>query len=465
MLEGLRRHWAILKDSWSIETERQRNVRPVGETAFLPAALEIIERPPSPTARVTTWLLLGLTGSAIAWSCLAKVDVVAVAPGKLVPADKVKVVQSSEGGIVRAIHVRDGDRVRAGQVLVELDPTMSAADAAQASTALLKAQVEAARHRAVLGGLASGAARFVPPANAPREIAAMEQSLVDARLAEFTARTAGLRDARAAAATDRAGAAEQVAKYEESLPIYEQQMAARKTLLDKGFTPKLLYMEMQQRHVEMTRDRNAAVERRSRAALEIAGLDQQMAEAKAQARGQVLADLAAAEAEVRLRREELTKAAQRSALQRVTAPVDGTVQQLTLATLGGVVEAAKPLMVVVPSSSRLVVEAALLNKDAGLVRAGDPVAVKLEAFPFTRYGTAAGELIQVSSDAVQDERLGLVYPVRASIAASTNSREGSPMKLAPGLAASLEIKAGERRVIEFLLSPIARSVREAGREL
>jgi hemolysin D len=156
--------------------------------------------------------------------------------------------------------------------------------------------------------------------------------------------------------------------------------------------------------------------------------------------------------------------AQRSSLQRLTAPVDGTIAQLAVHTIGGVVEAAKPIMAVVPSGGALVVEARVLNKDMGFVSVGQNVAVKLEAFPFTRYGTLPGTIESIGSDAIEDEKLGLVYPVRIKLARTTMERDGTTVPLSPGMAATADIRTGTRRIIDYLLSPLEQQVRDAGRE-
>ncbi|MFN7400127.1 MAG: HlyD family efflux transporter periplasmic adaptor subunit [Sandaracinobacter sp.] len=159
--------------------------------------------------------------------------------------------------------------------------------------------------------------------------------------------------------------------------------------------------------------------------------------------------------------EELTKADRRQSQQVVRSPADGLVQQLAVYSEGAVLKAADPILVVVPDKGELIVEAQVLNRDAGFVEVGQPVTVKLEAFPFTRYGTLEGKLAWISRDAIQDEKLGPVYSARVTV---TPPPHGSAIEVTPGLAASAEIRTETRRVIDYLLSPLERRVREAGRE-
>lgn len=177
-----------------------------------------------------------------------------------------------------------------------------------------------------------------------------------------------------------------------------------------------------------------------------------------------LADLAKAQAEAILRREEVTKASQKNRLERLTAPVDGTIQQLEVHTLGGVVEPAKPLMVVVPGRGGIEVEARILNKDVGFVSVGQDAAVKIDAFPFTRYGTVPGRVVRISRDAVADKDLGLVYIATIALDRTHVVADGRRYALSPGLSATVDVRTGTRAIISYLLSPLQSSIAQAGRE-
>ena len=167
---------------------------------------------------------------------------------------------------------------------------------------------------------------------------------------------------------------------------------------------------------------------------------------------------------MRLRTEELTIARERNSRTVLAAPAAGVVQQLQVHTIGAVVRAADPLLVIVPGGTTLVVDVNVLNRDAGFVREGQAVRVKLEAFPFTRYGVIDGRLSFMSHDAVQDEDLGLVFPARVELSRFAINVGRRELPLSAGMAATAEIRTGRRRIIEFLLSPLARRVEEAGRE-
>lgn len=457
------RHWRVLKDGWAIETERLRSHRGYKETDFLPAALEVIETPPNPLGRIILWVLMSFLVLALVWSFVARIDIVAIAPGKVIAAGRNKLVQSAEGGVVRAIYVRDGQSVRRGQALVTLDPTTTGADRAQAFANLQTAQVDAARSRALLSGLAGRPATFITPEGLPGEVAGTQRLLIASRLAELNARVTGLREEAVEADATGAGAQADVARLRDTLPFLVDRAERRQKLVDKGFASKMVQLEIDQQRVDHERQIAVQTQNARRARATIAGVAAQIAESRSEAVREVLSDLTKAEADMRLAREELTKADQRSNLQIVRAPVDGVVQQLAVYGQGAVLKPADPILVVVPSDAELVVEAQVLNRDAGFVRMGQAVTVKLEAFPFTRYGTLEGRLAWISRDAVQDEKLGPVYQARVTVSPPSGSTAPG-IRVSPGLQATAEIRTDDRRVIDYLLSPLERRLNEAGRE-
>lgn len=457
-------NWEVLKASWKADRERRKGFIPSDETDFLPAALEVMERPVSPTARVVTWAALILLVIAILWTMLGRVDVVASAPGKLMPTGNIKMVQSPSSGVVRAIHVHNGDVVRKGQALLDLDPTLSGADLAQAEKALAAAELEAARNRAIADALSGKGLVFVPPKGTPPEVVDTQKRLIVAQIAEVEATTASLAAARATALSDAAAAGAQVAKLSDTVPILDRQLENMNRLDSKGYAPGLRLLELQRQRRSEAGELEVARTQIARGQSEARKLGEQIRETREQARRQALTDLAKAEAEAILRREEVTKANQKNRFERLSAPADGTIQQLDVHTVGGVVEAAKPLMVLVPSKGGIEVEVTILNKDVGFVHVGQEAAVKLEAFPFTRYGTIPGRVRSISRDAVQDKELGLVYVATIALERASIDVDGKPVALSPGLAATADIRTGTRRIISYLLSPLQSSIAQAGRE-
>lgn len=457
-------HWEVLREALRAEKERAKDFIPTREADFLPAALEVAERPVSPTARVTAWILLSGLAITIAWTVFGKVDVVASAPGSLIPTGNTKVIQSPGQGVVRAIYVRNGDVVHKGQALLDLDPTLTTADLAQAEKALATAELDIARNRAIADALSGQGLHFVAPQGTSPDVADTQRRLIAAQLAEIDATTASLASARQSAVSDAQGARAQVSRLSDTVPILDRQIARMTALDAKGYAPGQRLLELQRQRRQEAGDREVAVTQISRGMAEAGKLDQQIRETREQARRTALADLAKAEGDAILRREEVTKARQMSRFQRLVAPVDGTVQQLDVHTVGGVVEAAKPLMNVVPARGGLEVEAKILNKDVGFVRVGQDAAVKLEAFPFTRYGSVPGRVRSISRDAVQDKDLGLVYIATVTLDRTFIDADEQRYALASGLAGTVDVRTGTRSIISYLLSPLETSFAQAGRE-
>lgn len=459
-----RHHWEVLKQAVRDDRERRKRFVPSADTEFLPAALEVIEQPVSPTARAVTWAALVFLAMTIAWTVFGRVDVVATAPGTLIPAGNVKLVQSPDAGVVRAIHVRNGDQVRKGQALLDLDPTLTGADLAQAEKALAAAELEIARNRAIADALSGRGLRFSAPPGTPPEVADTQHRLIAAQLAEMEATAASLDAARTSALSDANAARAQVAKLTDTVPLLDRQIGNMNRLDAKGYAPGARLIELQRQRRQEAGERDVALTQITRGQAEARKLDAQIHEAREQARRMALAELAKAEADAILRREEVIKARQKSRFQRLVASVDGTIQQLEAHTIGGVVEPAKPLMVIVPSSVGLEVQARILNKDIGFVRAGQEASVKLEAFPFTRYGAVPGRVRAISGDAVQDKELGLVYLATIVLDRPYVDADGRRYALSPGLAATVDIRTGTRSIISYLLSPLQSTMSQAGRE-
>ncbi len=483
----LARHLSVLRASWSIQAAADAVAKPRSDHEFLPAALEIMEKPPSPGFRWLMIALCALFGIALIWSIFGRVDVVAIASGKTLPAGNAKVIQPIEIGSVRVIHVRNGQRVKKGDLLIELDTTISGADEAQATRGLMAARIAAARNDALLDQMDGRSSGFATPAGTPADVARNQNALVRSSIAEFRAERAGMVQSRAEQIATLAASQAEIAKLEQTLPLIDQQLVARRDLAERGFFSKLKVLEYEQLRVEHVQ--NIAIQKANadKARAAIANIDAQIDRVSAGFAKTAATELSTATDDASVRAEELVKSARRRELQAIRAPVDGTVQQLAVTTIGGIVQPAQALMVIVPDGSEVTVEAFVLNKDIGFVRIGQPVRVKLEAFPFTDYGLIEGTVENISRDAIdlaaagqggsagaasvgqtdgsnRPTPQGLVYAARIRLNKRTIRVAGEDRPIGPGLALQAEIVTGRRRIINYLLSPLSRTIDEAGRE-
>ncbi|HEY0414116.1 MAG TPA: HlyD family type I secretion periplasmic adaptor subunit [Allosphingosinicella sp.] len=470
------RHLAVLRESWRRQNEAERAKKPMAEHEFLPAALEIMETPPSPGLRILMLTLCSLFALALLWSFIGHVDVVAVATGKTLPTSSVKLIQPLEIGAVRAIHVQNGQHVRKGDLLIELDPTVAGAEEAQASRGLLSARIAEARNDALLAHLAGRAAIFRAPPGTPADVVETQNRLIASGVAEYEAQRASLAQSRAEHAAELAATEAEIAKLRQTLPLIDQQLEARRDLTAKGHFSRLKLLEYEQMRVEHLRDTDVQESNAAKARASIANINAQLRQLREEFGRKAATDLSQAEDESGVRSEELRKSERRSLFQQIRSPVDGTVQQLAVHTVGGVVQPAQPLMVIVPDGTDVEVEAQVMNKDIGFVREGQKVRVKLEAYPFTDYGLIDGVVQTISRDAVQQDAqpgapdtakakaAGLVYNARIRLSRNWIGVAGVRQPIGAGLAVQAEIKTGRRRIIQYLLSPIAQTLDEAGRE-
>lgn len=466
------------------------------EIDFLPAALEILERPPSPTARIFGAVIMLAFAAAIAWAWFGELDVVAVAQGRVVPSGRTKTVQPMEAGVVRAIRVEDGQLVRAGDLLIELDPTETMADRDRLTSDLTAARAEAARLRAALevvdgpsgGGAdpaaaamaAAAMAAFVPPAGLSPSLVRMQRQLLDSQLAEQAAKLAALDREKARREADRATVVQTIAKLNATLPLIRERVQALYTLSVNGTSSRFQYLQLQQDLVGQEQELLVQKIKLTEADASIAAATEQRRQSEAEFRRTLYTGLAEAERKAASLEQDLAKAEQRVGLQRLTAPVGGYVQQLAVHTVGGVVTAAQPLMVIVPEDSRLEVEAFVQNKDIGFVEAGQVAEVKIDTFSFTKYGLIPGRVASLSGDAVsqpqQNDRTaekgstkppqdaGAVYAARIALDRETLDVDGRASRLTPGMTVTAEIKTGRRRIADYLLSPLSRRAQEAMHE-
>jgi hemolysin D len=448
----LGRYAAIFKAAWAVRHELAGPKRLADERAFLPAALSLQETPVHPAPRRFAIAICSLFLIAVVWSIFGRIDIVAVAPGRIVVSERTKVIQPLEVSVVRAILVKDGDRVQAGQVLVELDATRASADQASVTEQLSAATDEAERAQALLQALTGGTA---PNGGSPRLLA--EWSDITAKRARLQAELS-----RRQAEIDTVKAS--IAKLQATLPLARQREADFEALARQGFVAGHANQDRTRERIELEQDLATQQARLRETEAALFESRQQLAAFLAETQ-RALSDR---RAEALLKQaqlaQETTKAQQRTELTRLTAPTAGTVQQLAIHTPGGVVTEAQPLMVIVPDDAEVTAEVTIDNKDIGFVSTGQDAAIKLETFPFTKYGTVPAEVTWVTADAVNDEKKGAIFPATLKLQAHQIDVDGKPIRLAPGMNLTAEIKTGKRRVIEYLLSPVQRNLKEGLRE-
>lgn len=432
------------------------------DNPFTSAAIALQSRPPLAVARMVSVALCVMVFLALFYAWLAPMDVVVSAQGRVIPSGRSKVVQPLDAGIVKAIHVRDGATVKAGDVLIELDHTTTMADRDRLQRELWEAEAETARVTA----MAHGRGRLAVPAGVPAEIAANQVAIMDSRASEHRFRAASLEADIARRQADRDALAASLVQARASLPLVRKKHEMREELAHTGHIAETGLIETKLELLNLEKEVAVQENRIKEAEAGLRVAVQQKAQADAEFRVRVAAEAVETARKLGAAHQELIKASQRQELQLLRAPIDGVVQQLAVSTVGGVVTPAQPLMMIVPDNSPLEVEAQVMNRDIGHLQAGQRVIVKVETFDFTRYGAIDGKVQWVGTDAVADQKLGPVYPVRIQLQSdrTPNSVNARPGVISPGMTVTTDIRVAERRLIEYFLAPLLRYKEESLRE-
>jgi membrane fusion protein, hemolysin D len=461
----LGRYRDIFSAAWSARAELAGPRRLADEAAFLPAALSLAETPAHPAPRRVAGAICGLFVIAIVWAAIGEIDIVAVAPGRIVVSDRSKTLQPLEASLVKRVLVKDGDVVEAGQVLLELDATNASADGESVREQLASADSEARRSAALMDALSRNRAPALPPPSSIMAGTARASPSIALQLhaewQDISARLGKLAAEQAHRQAEILTVRELIAKLQATLPIARQRESDFKSLTDQGFISAHAGQDRTRERIEQERD--LATQRARLVEAQSALREAEHARSAYLAETQRL--LSDREAQADLKRQqlmqELSKSEQRSRLTQLTAPVAGTVQQLAVHTEGGVVTPAQVLMVIVPKDAEVTAEVVIDNKDIGFVNAGDTAQIKLETFPFTRYGTVEARIKSVTADAVSDEKKGAIFPAILRLGQSSIQVDGKRVNLSPGMNVTAEIRTGKRRVIEYLLSPVQRTLGES----
>jgi len=441
---------------------------------FAPALLRIQDKPPVPLAGWYLRMLMGLFVCLLLWIILGRLDIVAVADGKLVPEGYLKIVQSVEQGIVKSILVREGESVKEGQVLIRMDPLIATADGRTLLSDYHHKRLALRRIDAQLAGNP-----FLTQKDDPGEIYRQILAQYDANVQAYRNALAQEQALREKAENDLSSARTIKAKLEQTLPHYIAQEAAYNKLLKDGFAGQLMATDKSRERIEREQDlRSQEFVMRSNLAL-IAQADKKIEQITADYRRQLQTERVEAATQYERIRQDLAKSEYRQGQLELRAPQAGIVKDLATHTVGTVASPGTILMTLVPQGENVIAEVWVGNQDVGFVRPGQDVKIKLAAFPFQKYGMAEGRVDQVSADATEaasantrsdaltgrDRPMGpLSFRALVHLKSQSLKSDTAPYPLASGMQVSAEINLGTRSILEYLLSPVQKAFHEAGRE-
>lgn len=404
------------------------------EAKFLPSAISVQERPVSPAARLVSKSLILLVAIVLVWSIVGKVNIIVNAKGKIIPSGHSKVIGSVEIASVKALHVKDGQKVKAGQLLIELDSSASDDEREKAVNDADHARLEIARSRALIHAVDTLTVPRLPPTpDMPASERDHAEHYLRGQYQDFLAKLKKL-DA-------------DIQQFRLALPIATKLAQDYKSLADEHDVSYHAYLQKEQARIQLVGQLDDA--KNQRATL-IANTKYKAYQSISEGE-RIFGDSQA----------EARKDSSHSKLLKLRSPINGTVQQLTVHTVGGVVPAAQPLMKIVPTRSVIEVESQIKDKDIGFVKEGQSAQVKIDAYDYTKYGTIPGRVVHISKDAIEDNKKHLVYSVDIELSKSFMMVDGQKMPLSDGMSISAEIKTGRRRIIEYILSPVLQTLHDS----
>ena len=441
---------------------------------FSPPLLRIQDQPPAPLAGWMLRLLLALLAGLLLWAVFGRLDIVAVTDGKLVPSTYLKIVQPAEQGIVKEILVQEGEAVKAGQVLICMDPVLAGADMKSIRTEYLNKSIALRRIDAQMNG-----ARFARQKEDPADLYAQVETQYRANVQAYENALAQERSLLEKAKHDLVAAQATRSKLEQVLPHYQEQEKAYEKLVKDGFAGRIMYTDKQRERIEKEQDlRTQESTIRSNQSL-IEQSERKISQITADYRRQLQMERVEAAAQAERAQQELAKHEHRFGLLELRAPQPGVVKDLATHTVGTVASPGTILMTLVPENDDMLAEVWVSNQDVGFIRPGQDVKLKLVAFQFQKYGMIEGRVRQVSADATEapspntrsdaltgrDRPMGpLAFRALVDLKKQELVSDKERYRVSSGMQVAGEIHLGTRSILEFLLSPVQKAWHEAARE-
>jgi len=441
---------------------------------FAPGLLSIQESPPARLPRVVMYVVGSLFLVLVCWAVFGKLDIVASAEGKLVPQSYVKIVQPADGGIVQEILVKEGQRVTAGQILMRMDTKDALADESTIDTQLTMRSLQLRRIDAELGNKS-----MIKEASDPDDLFRQVQSQFSDRRHAYTDALGGAQDALNKAERDYDSGKEVLAKLREVTPLLKEQADSYTDMGKEGYVPMVQVRDKQRDYMEKARDLKAQESTLASLQAAVSAAGKQVSELTSKYRSDLQNERIDAEGQYRKFQQDQVKQVHKTGLLELKAPQAGVVKDLATHTVGTVVQPGTVLLSLVPENEPLIAEVMVRNDDVGFVYPHQKVKVKLAAYPFQQYGMLNGEVMTVGADSSEDQQGSqasgsnkdkekaqgtTIYKALVSLNTQELKVDKETFKLVPGMQVTAEINQGKRTVLEYLLSPLEKTVRESGRE-
>ncbi len=439
---------------------------------FAPGLLSIQESPPSRLPRAVMYAVSALFALFLLWAVFGKLDIVASASGRLIPQNYVKIVQPSEAGIVRQILVKEGDHVKAGQVLMRMDATDADADLTTYTTDLALKDLELKRIDAEL----SGRPFVAPPGLPPELVEKVQAQYLDHREA-YESSLGEAQQALLKAQRDDASGQQVLAKLRSVVPILKRQAQAYTQMGQGGYVARVTVEDKEREYLDKAGDLKAQAQTVASLAAAVAQAREQVRQITAKYDSDLQNERVDALGQYRKLQGEVAKERHTVGLLELRAPQAGIVKDLATHTAGTVVSPGTVLLSLVPENEPLVAEVMVKNDDVGFVTAGQTARIKLAAYPFEKYGMIDGRVLGIEPDASEEKppapsngkpadkgNSPLAYKALVALGSQVLDARGKAYRLVPGMQVVAEIHLGRRTVMDYLLSPVEKTLDDSGHE-
>lgn len=428
---------------------------------FKPSIVAIQDDPASPAGRIVAWILCLIILSAIIWSCIAKIDIIATATGQIVPVGSTKVVQSHIDATIKKINIKEGDFVRKGDLLIELDDENYTSEKESLEKMLAAENVKYNRANAMLSYLDNKVIEKLTLVTGKSISPRIQEMLFEQEYKDLESSLSMLKELIDQKKYELESVVNNISHYKQTVNLTEIRAKKFKGLLDQKVSSELEYMEFDEKRIREKNELNSLMSRERQTKANIKELEEKVKYTVIENKKRQLSTIEESFNNINKITEEINKNEILIKYSKIISPVNGYIQELKFHTTGGVMEQAQEILKIVEDKSDIEVETMVLSKDIGFVHKGMDVAVKVDSFLFTKYGLVHGTVINISEDAIKDEKMGLVYKTKIKLKEKSVNVDGNKINLSYGMGVTSEIKTGTRTVMEFFLSPIIKKMNES----
>jgi type I secretion membrane fusion protein, hlyD family len=418
---------------------------------FKPVIIEIEDTPQNPLGRTILYIVLSLIIFTFLWLFLAKIDIVVSSQGKVIPNGEIKILKPLESGVVSKILVKEGDKVLKGDTLMSIDPSVTTVNLQTKENELNNLNMSIVRLRALGNESNLTNEELNLLSNSELNLFLNQKNSYDNSINQYKFSIEEL-------SFNIESSKDEIIRLNNLLNKNKNRLNRLERV--KDIISLKEYDELQKEVYDLTSKLNIAKNNKTAAINKLNATKEELEVFKQNSKGKFLDELIAKQKEANLIKAEINAYLFQNKQQLIKSPVDGYVGKLLVNTESGVVNSGEALITIIPANEPLIIKATILNKDIGFLKEGQKVAIKIDTFNFQKYGKLDGELIHIANDAIEDEKLGIVYEIKVKPLKTTLNIDGEIKNIEPGMSVIAEVKVGKRRVIELFIYPIIKYLDE-----